>query len=205
MLLPLVFKYSAELTVTPLVASAKKQVDTALRLRKAGRAPANKHDNWGKWKPSSRVLSLCARLFGPPGEALSDLEILAAERALEVSLPPSYRLFLRFYGSDLKPSTELFGLPRARHWRDVVLMNYVGRRRIDPHRVMIAADQLGRKYFLDTWQPDKNGECPVLGSEQGSDSRRVVVAASFAHFLELLVSGLNSQSLVVTDCGTEEV
>jgi SMI1/KNR4 family protein SUKH-1 len=167
--------------------------------------PANKHDNWCKWKPSSRVLSLCERLFGPPGEALSDLEIVAAERALDVCLPPSYRLFLRFYGSDLKPSAELFGLPRARHWRDVVLMNYVGSRRIDPRRVMIAADQLGRTYFLDTWQPDKNGECAILGSEHGFDSRMAVVAGSFADFLGLLVSGLNSQSLVVTECGTEEV
>ncbi len=140
------------------------------------------------------VLSACGRLFGMPGDSLSDVELSAAECELGVTLPPSYRTFLRYYGSDLTHPLEFLGLPRDLLARDIVLANQTDPRRRLPTLVKIAEDSAGCSYWLDTLHADSTGECPVLAQIPREGDRMVRVADSFVRFLEQVDAVLASRT-----------
>jgi len=133
---------------------------------------------------ANHVLTICSQLFGAPEEPLSDVEILAAERELGVVLPPSYRTFLRYYAAGTTHTLEVFGLPRDRLCRDVVLVNKANPRLLSLSLVKIAKDLAGRTYYLDFARVHEDGECPVLGHGVGLDAW--FVAENFLQFLTLV-------------------
>ena len=137
--------------------------------------------------PANRVLTICWRLFGAYEEPLSDGEIAAAERELGVTLPPSYRTFLRYYASGTARTVEFFGLPRDRLCRDVVLVNQANPRLLSLSLLKVARDGAGRGYYLDFARMDEGGECAVLGRAPNGEA--LVVAEHFLQFLTLVDAG----------------
>jgi hypothetical protein len=138
--------------------------------------------------PANRVLTICWRLFGAYEEPLSDGEIAAAERELGVTLPPSYRTFLRYYASATARAVEFFGLPRDRLCRDVVLVNQANPRLLSLSLLKVARDGAGRGYYLDLARMNEDGECPVLSHAYGWDA--CYVADNFLQFLTLVNADL---------------
>jgi carbon storage regulator CsrA len=133
---------------------------------------------------AQNVNSLVYRRFGTlPNllNAVTDLELDAAERELGVPLPQSYRAFLQSFGSQSSPEYELFGLPRDRLWGDIVLMNHLDSTR-PSSCVKFTEDRGGRSYYFDTARMEE-GECPVIVQDRAGDTREV--ARSFLHFLTL--------------------
>jgi hypothetical protein len=112
---------------------------------------------------------------------VSEDEIRAAEKALGVGFPASYRLFLREFGAGTVHRYDLFGLPRDHLWGDIVMMNQLASRSLPRHYVKITEDLDGRAFYLDTSRMDLAGECPVVAFGGGANGR--IIAACFADFL----------------------
>lgn len=108
-------------------------------------------------------------------------DIIAAECALGVVFPASYRAFLRYFGAGTVRSYPIYGLPNGRLWGDVVMMNHLASRPVPGHYVKFTEDSLGRSFYLDTSRRDAMGECPVIGI--GPEGEEEVVADGFLHFL----------------------
>jgi hypothetical protein len=139
---------------------------------------------------ATAIITLCDQLFGirpSPSTSISDSELRAVEQELGVSLPRSYQVFLRYFGSENPFSHDLFGLPRDRLWGDIVLMNEL--EPLCPPRglVKFTEDDFGHAYFLDTSRMDAEGECPVV--RRGPDDRETTVADNFLDFLRKVYSG----------------
>jgi hypothetical protein len=137
---------------------------------------------------AKKVMSLVYQRFGAlPNllNAVTDLELDAAERELGAPLPQSYRAFLRSFGSQSAPEHELFGLPRDRLWGDIVLMNHLDWTR-PPYFVKFTEDGGGRSYYFDTARME-DGECPVIVRDRVGDQTEV--ARGFLHFLTLAALG----------------
>ena len=126
--------------------------------------------------------------FGP----VSDERIAAAERALGVVFPASYRTFLRMFGASFIIAHDLAGLPdepksgETPMWSDVILVNRqtqrVSRGHIPSTLIDITNDGCDDTYYLDTSVLDSEGECPVVVLGPGRDCE--VVAPSFVDFIE---------------------
>jgi antitoxin YobK len=126
-------------------------------------------------------------------------EIEAAEQALGVRFPPSYRLFLREFGAAwLSPPYEAAGLGRARHtgpepplWPHVVDVTATVRRAsrgyLPECYVPVSGDGGDCTLYLDTGRADQRGECPVVAVGPGLEG--AVVAPSFLEFAERVAAG----------------
>lgn len=114
---------------------------------------------------------------------VADVELEAAERELGAMFPKSYRVFLRYFGSQLLSEHDLFGLPRDRLWGDIVLMNDLDEHARPCYYLKFTEDGEGRSYYFDTARVSADGECPVMVRD------RTGVEAEFARtFLEFLAS-----------------
>ena len=129
-----------------------------------------------------------AESFGP----VSSERIDAAERALGVIFPNSYRTYLRAFGASLGTGYEFAGLPdepkpgETPMWSDVVLRNTQIQRSCRGHiaatLVAISDDGCDDTFYLDTSALDSEGECPVIALGPGRDCE--LVARSFVDFVE---------------------
>jgi hypothetical protein len=114
-------------------------------------------------------------------QPLADVEVAAAERALGVALPASYRVFLLHFAPGWIGTREFYGISRVSLRGDVVLLNHLAGPSRPAHFVQFAADTAGRAFFLDTSRPDDAGECPVVA--WGPGPVECTVATSFLDFL----------------------
>lgn len=117
----------------------------------------------------------------------------AAEAALGVSFPRSYRLFLLNFGAGRCGEHEVFGIDPSPDevdgsslFIDVVQMNRPFRSAsFDPRRpaylLNISGDDGDLEFFLDTSASDAEGECPVVAI--GPSGTVCAVAESFVAFL----------------------
>ncbi len=96
----------------------------------------------------------------------SEPQILACESELGVSLPPSYREFLRRCGNGAVGAVEIFGItdPPSASDPDVAWATTLQRREygLRPSAVVIGSDGMGGLYVLDTVGLSGAEECPVL-------------------------------------------
>lgn len=118
---------------------------------------------------------------------VSEDEILAAEAALGIRFPASYRAFLLWFGAGDVHYYDIFGLPRDHLWGDVVRMNHTERRVLPQHYLRFTDDVGDYSYYLDTSRMNASRECPVVlfgGGEEGT-----VVADSFLDFLRMAREG----------------
>jgi hypothetical protein len=131
------------------------------------------------------AMEIAARVNGRFGTAprstsrITDVELDAVERELKARLPRSYRVFLRYFGSQTLPDHDLFGLPRDRLWGDIVLMNDLDAH--PRHYVKFTEDGEGRCYYFDTSRVDDDEECPVVVRDGAGDETEV--APTFLTFL----------------------
>ncbi len=121
------------------------------------------------------------------GPATED-EIAAAEKALGVRLPRSYRAFLRQFGAGYLNAYDIFGLPGDRLWGDVVMMNQIAPNPRPSHLVKFTDDVGDYGFYLDTSRIGGDGECPVVVFGPGEDG--CVVADNFLDFLRKAREGL---------------
>ena len=136
-----------------------------------------------------------ANSFGPVG----DDRIGAAEQALGVKFPASYRAFLSVFGASFGMGYELAGLTDAASdneppmWTDVVATTLRLRRvsggAISSTLIFISSDGCDVSFYLDTNRGD-TAEAPVIVLGPGRD--REIVAPSFVDFVEEL--SRNAQS-----------
>jgi hypothetical protein len=121
---------------------------------------------------------------GPASEA----EIAAAEKALGVTFPKSYRTFLRHFGAGYLNCFDIFGIPGDQLWGDVVMMNQLDNRPRPEHLLKFTEDVGDYGFYLDTSRIDRTGECPVVVLGPGEEAD--VVADSFLDFLRKVREGL---------------
>jgi hypothetical protein len=98
--------------------------------------------------------------------------IRAAEEALDVTFPPSYRTFLRTFGGIAIPAHlgvvhEFVGVaPSSREPQDDVVRRTLAaraERKLADHLVIVGMGAEYQEWFcLDVSRPRPNGECPVL-------------------------------------------
>jgi hypothetical protein len=125
---------------------------------------------------------LMARLGAAPlpsAKRVCDLDIWAAERALEIAFPSSYRVFLRMYGAARLAHGEVFGLSRRRLRGDVVMENQLANPARQDGWVKFARGWGGREYYFAATPRWSDGEHSVVVPCAG-------VACDFLHFLRLI-------------------
>ena len=142
---------------------------------------------------SAQLGQLLAGAFssGPASETV----ISAAEHALGVVFPPSYRMFLCRYGASLLEGLELYGLPMAPEsnqppqWTNAVnSSSRLLRDSMPVNSVQISHDGVGHGLFLLCSTSDTLFEGPVVEwgpSQNGGEA----VAPSFIAFLESRTGG----------------
>ena len=148
---------------------------------------------------SERILDELRRIIGDADCAgpTSNDDIDATETALGVTLPPSFRTFLRHFGAGALPAPfTLVGLPPTRasdptppmwsHLLDVAaqLRRYASQ---PASFIPIASDGCGINIFLDTSRADRTGECPVVARGPGVND--VEIAPTFLSFAEAAAIG----------------
>jgi len=133
--------------------------------------------------------------FGPVPE--EDIEAAEREMGLTRPLPPTYRIFLRYFGVANTSGHQIAGLSDTRHdgpqfpyWDNVIdsseaLWNTPSRGLgVDRHLVFLTSNGGGIYYYLDTSVRDADGECPVIALGPGYPG--IVVGANFLDFLRKL-------------------
>ena len=103
--------------------------------------------------------------------------LAAAERALGLSFPPSYRAFLRRLGAGNVGASELYGVIDDNFTDsavpDGIWMTLRGREAwgLPRSMVVVYGDGFGGYFVLDTAKTDEDGECPVLVWQPGRSER----------------------------------
>jgi hypothetical protein len=107
------------------------------------------------------------------------VDVEAVTPAERVRLIPAAGLADEQLGFALGESGELITSPTPSGWR--------------PSWIVIAhSSLLGDPYFLDTGDPDAEGDCPVYTSMSGTDTWQArLCASSFALFLRILAIGMD--------------
>lgn len=129
---------------------------------------------------------------GPQDEAL----IAAAEQALGLRFPPTYRRFLRSYGCGNFGAAEVYGILKADFANSGVpdgIWYTLQERRdsaLPQSYVVVYNDGTGGLYCLDTSRTDGTDEAAVVRYEPGGADQPAgeIVAADFGSLLLELVS-----------------
>lgn len=119
--------------------------------------------------------------------AANESRIGAAELALSVAFPHSYRAFLRLYGAGVIHFHDIFGITDSDLWIDVVQANITRPHGLAHHYVWFTGDAPDSAFYLDTARRDGRGECPVVARDPET---LVVIADSFLDFLRMAAAGL---------------
>lgn len=102
----------------------------------------------------------------------------AVTPAERIRLVPASELEKEQVGFSLSESGELISAPRASGWR----ASWV---------IIAHSSLLGDPYFLDTSDPDAEGDCPVHTAMSGTETWQPrLCASSFALFLRILAIGM---------------
>jgi len=126
------------------------------------------------------------------GPGASEETILAAEEALGLRLPPSYRAFLKAFGYGGAGDTYLLGVCDSFELREpsfpnVVGINLAGRKSGLPDHVLVIEERDGGgQYALDFSTCDQSGETAVVvWPSEACDPKKPleVVAVDFGEFL----------------------
>lgn len=130
-----------------------------------------------------------------PGRGAKEEWIAEAEAELGFSLPPSYRWWLKNYGSATLSGTGILMLapPDVREYTDTDIL-YIHRLNQDdeewreqyPHRLDLFVPDEDELYFFDTSAKDEQGEFPVMRYDLMNDLIEEY-APTFAGFLEQLI------------------
>lgn len=130
-----------------------------------------------------------------PGHGVDEDWIVEAEAELGFSLPPSYRWWLKNYGSAMLSGTEILTLapPDMREYADTDIL-YIHRlnqadeewRKQYPHRLDLFVPDEDELYYFDTSTKDDQGEFPVMRYDLMNDLIEEY-APTFADFLERLI------------------
>jgi len=133
--------------------------------------------------------------FGPVPE--EDIDAAEREMCLTRPLPPTYRIFLRYFGAAICNGHEIAGLSDARNdgsqipsWINVIDASEaswggpVKGYGIDRHLIYLTDNSGSIAYYLDTSATGPDGECPVIALGPGYPG--VVVGANFLDFLRKL-------------------
>src|SRR5581483_64491 len=128
--------------------------------------------------------------------ALSDAELEAAERALAASLPQSYLVFLRHFGSRCIAGHDLLGLPRDGLSRDIVLRNELVGSERPAWQILFATSADRKSFYFDTRRMSAEGECPVVVRE--ANNPPADCAKSFLEYLKNLTPRFEGQSTHAT-------
>jgi len=117
--------------------------------------------------------------------------VVAAETALGVSFPPTYRWFIEELGAGSVGGRELYGAIDENFVDSSIpdgiwlTLDERERFRFPKHLVIVGDTGMGEHYVLDTSRPDPDGECPVAvwvtGQSQEADEIEVV-APDFGSF-----------------------
>jgi antitoxin YobK len=145
---------------------------------------------------SSQVETRLKRIFERCRNAgpASAEQIEAAEEALAVRFPPSFRAFLSLYGaswfhspyeiSGIGPEIDSDGTPE---WTSVTLTTQQARRMgQSAELIALTSDGCDCHIYLDSGHAREDGEYPVVVLAPGFD--RVRIAESFVEFAELPAS-----------------
>lgn len=120
---------------------------------------------------------------GLEGPATPD-QIAAAEAALGVRLPPSFRAFLRVHNGGGVYDTSLYGVA-AEDGFDLVRLNLRAREdEVPDHLVAFAATISGEVFCFDTSRGE-DGEAPVMVID-AEEGKLIAVADHFLSFLQKL-------------------
>ena len=115
-------------------------------------------------------------------EFLSDCDPIAIQTttpAERIKLVPAADLEKEQMGFALTDAGDLIAAPRASGWRG----SWV---------IIAHSSLLGDPYFLDTSDPDAEGDCPVYTAMSGTDTWQPrLCASSFALFLRILAIGMD--------------
>ena len=122
--------------------------------------------------------------------------VVSAERALELSFPPTYRRFVSELGAGNVGSREFYGVTTD-NFTDASVPNGIWltldeRERFDlpKHLVIVGDTGMGGYYALDTSQRDCSDESPVviwaLGRSQEGDTLEVIGHDFGSFFLEAI-------------------
>lgn len=129
---------------------------------------------------------LLADFVGPVSKGV----IAEAEQELKVVFPPSYRWFLRTYGSGNFGAQEFFGLGTPGQGIPNTVWVTMWHRKEEPtfpsDFVVVYNVGLGEIFCLDTHPADEGGECKVVRWIPGLPSQKQdfkVIASSFADLL----------------------
>lgn len=121
-----------------------------------------------------------------PAEAA---QIAAAERALQVTLPSSYKAFLLKHNGAAAHDTSIYGVGIGEDDEealDLTVMNLKAREDELPAQFLaFAATLSGDSYCFDVSSLDEDGECPVLLLDQ-DEGHLVAVCGTFGEWLERL-------------------
>jgi hypothetical protein len=115
-------------------------------------------------------------------------QVARAEEQLGVSFPPSYRAFLRHFGTGRVHHYRLLGVGGEGLWGDVVAVNHLALPRPPAHLVRIAETPTEHTFYLDTSERDADGECPVRLQGPGAAGR--LFAPNFLAFVRRICAGL---------------
>jgi len=126
------------------------------------------------------------------GEKLES-SIGKAERALGMSFPPSYRLFLQKYGTCAIAGEEFYGIPIVEDYQKSAVPNAIWltlkhRKECDlPEKTILIYDVGdGEKFALDLRQPNSENEAPVVAWTPGMskpEDKLEIIAEDFGTFL----------------------
>ena len=127
--------------------------------------------------------------FGPFGDGLSEERIQAAEAALRISFPDSYRWWLRNYGGGQIRGDIVYGLDVDNQGRpDVVLLAELNRE-LYSNSELVICDGNEESFYLDLGAERISGEYPVIHHDIDMDEREFY-SESFAGFLAKRISQL---------------
>ncbi len=138
-----------------------------------------------------------ADFAGPRDERL----VVAAEAALGLIFPPTYRRFLRELGAGGIGSEEVYGVTDGNFTQSSVpngvwlTLRRRVRSKLPDSMVIVGGDGMGGDFVLDTARAGANGECPVTVWEPGlgEDDELEIIAPDFgAFFLMIVQEGIAS-------------
>lgn len=125
----------------------------------------------------------------------------AAEEALGLQFPPSYRLFLRRLGAGNVGSFEVYGVIdrdfQVSAVPDAIWMTLRGREQwaLPPSMVVVYFDGAGDYYVVDTARSSPSGESPMVvwrpGYSQNADAPEVVADDFGTFFLDITKRALD--------------
>ena len=123
----------------------------------------------------------------------TESSISKAQKALSLSFPPSYRLFLKRYGTCAIAGEEFYGIPIVENYKKSTVPNGIwytlDERKTSnlPEKMILIYDVgNGEKFALDLRQQNPDGEAPVVVWNPGlskPEDKLEIIAEDFGTFL----------------------